>query len=88
MIRWHRQLSGHESEQTPGDSEGQASPVCCSPRGGKESDTTEQYSPLVIDSVLRGIAHSPPLMLFRMFPVLHSAIHAALTPLTSMSSFL
>ena len=26
--------------QTPGDSEGQGSLVCCSPRGGKESDTT------------------------------------------------
>ena len=26
----------------PGDSEGQGSLVCCSPRGHKESDTTEQ----------------------------------------------
>ena len=22
-VRWHQQLNGHESEQTPGDSEGQ-----------------------------------------------------------------
>ena len=29
-------------EQTPEDSEGQGSLVCCSPWGHKESDTTEQ----------------------------------------------
>ena len=23
MVGWHRRLNGHESEQTPGDSEGQ-----------------------------------------------------------------
>ena len=32
--------SGYEFEQTPGDSEGQRSLVCCSPWGGRESDTT------------------------------------------------
>ena len=32
----------NEFEQTPGDSEGQRSLVCCSPWGPKESDTTEQ----------------------------------------------
>ena len=31
----------HESEQTPGDGEGQGSPEHCSPRGRNESDTTE-----------------------------------------------
>ena len=30
-----------EFEQTPGDSEGQGSLVCCSPWGHKESDMTE-----------------------------------------------
>ena len=30
------------SEQTPGDSEGQRSLVCCSPWGHKELDATEQ----------------------------------------------
>ena len=29
MVGWHHQLNGHESEQTPGDSEGQGSLVCC-----------------------------------------------------------
>ena len=40
MIREHHQLNGHESEQTPGDSEGQGGLIHCSPRGHKESDTT------------------------------------------------
>ena len=41
MIGWHHQLNGHELEQIPGDGEGQGSPVCCSPWGCRESDTTE-----------------------------------------------
>ena len=40
MIREQHQLSGYESEQTPGDSEGQGSLIHCSPRGRKESDMT------------------------------------------------
>ena len=40
----HHQLNGHEFEQTPGNSEGQGSLVCCSPWGYKESDTTEQLN--------------------------------------------
>ena len=39
MTQWSK-LS--PSEQTPGDSEGQGSLVCCSPWGHKESDTTEE----------------------------------------------
>ena len=38
---WHHQLSGHESEQTLRDSEGQGSLACCSSWGHKESDMTE-----------------------------------------------
>jgi len=33
MVRQHHQFKGHEFEQTPGDSEGQGSLVCCSPCG-------------------------------------------------------
>ena len=44
MVGWHHWLNGHEFEQTPGDSEGQGSLVCCSPWVHKESDTTEQLS--------------------------------------------
>ena len=40
MIGWQCQLNGHEFEQTLGDSEGQVSLTCCSPRGNKESDKT------------------------------------------------
>ena len=40
MVGWHHRLNGPESEQTPGDSEGQRSLACCSSRGCKESDTT------------------------------------------------
>ena len=44
MVRWHLRFSGHESEQAPGDGEGQGSLVCCSPWGPKELDTTEQLN--------------------------------------------
>ena len=40
MVGWHHQCDGHEFEQTPGDSEGQGSLVCCSSGGFKELDTT------------------------------------------------
>ena len=42
MVGWHHRLNGHEFEQTPGDSEGQRSLVCCSPWGRKESGPSEQ----------------------------------------------
>ena len=31
MVRQHHQLSDHESEQTPRDSDGQGSLACCTP---------------------------------------------------------
>ena len=40
LVILYYQLNGHEFEQTPGDSGGQGSLACCSPWGGKESDTT------------------------------------------------
>ena len=40
MVGWHHRLSGHEFEQTQGDSEGQGSLACCSSQGCKEVDTT------------------------------------------------
>ena len=36
MVGWHHQLNGHESEQTPGDSEGQGSLTCYPPWDLKE----------------------------------------------------
>ena len=44
MVGWHHVLNGHEFEKTLGDGEGQGSLVCCSSRGCKESDTTEQLN--------------------------------------------
>ena len=38
---WHHRLNGHEFEQAPGVGNGHGSQACCSPRGCKESDTTE-----------------------------------------------
>ena len=52
VIGWHHWLNGHEFEKTLGDGEGQGSPVCCSPKGHKESDITEQ---------LRDRSHTPRL---------------------------
>ena len=40
MVGWQHRLYGHESEKTPGDSEGQGSLAWCSPWGHKESDRT------------------------------------------------
>ena len=42
MVGWHHQLNGPESEQTPGDSEGQESLVC--PWGCQELDTTKRLN--------------------------------------------
>ena len=44
MIGWPHQLDGHEFEQALGAGEGLRGFVCCSPRGHKESDTTEWLS--------------------------------------------
>ena len=40
MVEWYHRLSEHESEQIPGDCEGQGSLACFSPCSCKESDTT------------------------------------------------
>ena len=42
MVVQHHRVNGYESEQTPGDGEGQGNLACCSPRGHKKQDTTEQ----------------------------------------------
>ena len=49
MVGWYHQLDRHEFEQTPGIGDGQASLVCCSPWGRKESDTTEQLNRTDVD---------------------------------------
>ena len=44
MLRWHHRLSGHEFEQTLGDSEGRGSLACSSPWGHRvrRDQATEQ----------------------------------------------
>ena len=51
MIERHHLLNGHEFEQTPGVGDGQGSLECSSPRGCKESDTTERLN-LLTDYVV------------------------------------
>ena len=41
IVGWLHRLNGHESEQTPGDTDGQGNLACCSPWGCKESDMAE-----------------------------------------------
>ena len=53
MIGWHHWLSGNESEQTPGDSEGQGSLVHCSPWGCKELGRTEQLNDWTTATIIR-----------------------------------
>ena len=40
VVGWHHRISGHELEQSPGESEEQGSLVCCSPWGHTEPDMT------------------------------------------------
>ena len=47
MVGWHHWLDGHESEQTPGDGEGQGGLACFIPWGCKELDTTIELGPLI-----------------------------------------
>ena len=68
MVGWHHWLNGHESEQAPGDGEGQGSLVCCSPFGQKESDTTEQ-----LNNVFQSVKTLPSLLSF--LCSLYSMIH-------------
>ena len=44
MAGWHHWLDGHESEWTPGVSDGQGGLACCNSWGRKESDTTERLN--------------------------------------------
>ena len=57
MVGWHHRLNGHEFEQTPGDSEGHGSLLCCSPWGEKELDTTEWLNKQWQNSILAWRIH-------------------------------
>ena len=49
MVGWHHWLNGREFEQAPGVGDGEGNLACCSPRGRKESDTTEWLNCYNID---------------------------------------
>ena len=53
MVGWHHQLNGHEFEETPGETEGQGSLVCCSPwgRSVRHDWVTEQQQQCVKSSL-------------------------------------
>ena len=44
MVGWRHWLNGHEFDQTLGVGDGQGNLTCCSQRGCKESDMTEQLN--------------------------------------------
>ena len=44
-VGWNHQLSGHEFDQTPEDSEGQGSLTCCSSWGHEEYDLETEQQP-------------------------------------------
>ena len=46
MVGWYHGLNEHEFQETPGNSEGQGSQMCCSPWGHKESDMMEPLNNL------------------------------------------
>ena len=57
MVGWQHWFNGHESEQTPGDCEGQRSQVCYSLWGCKESDMTEQLNSNMIKQKYNYLTH-------------------------------
>ena len=44
MVGWYHQFYGHEFEQALEVADGQGSLACCSPRGDKDLDATEQLN--------------------------------------------
>ena len=44
MVEWQHRLDGHVFGETQGVGDGQGDLACCSSRGHKESDMTEQLN--------------------------------------------
>ena len=59
MVRWYHELKGHESEQAPGDGEGQGSLPCCRPWGHRELDTAERLKNNNVVLILLNLFVSP-----------------------------
>ena len=74
MVGWHHRPNGHEFEQAPGVGDGQGNLVCCSPRGFKESDTTERRSWIEFRAIMSTVSCSYNFCNFLTFPVWHLAL--------------
>ena len=65
MVGWHRQLNGHEFEQSPGDGDGHVCPyclVCCSPLGGRvrhDLMTEQRTTMCILQSAASWILRTP-----------------------------
>ena len=91
MVRQHHQFNGHEFEQTPGDSGGQRSMMCCNSQGCKELDTAQrlnsndQYCVCVNPTLPIHPPHTPPLPLWQIFCVLTQDLVTLLVSLCVIS---
>ena len=72
MVGWYHWLRGHEFQQTPGDTGGQRTLVCCSPWSHRESDTTEWLKNNNMTIILPFSSHMFPwhIMFWTMAPCL------------------
>ena len=59
MVGWHHWLSGHELEQTPGESGGQRSLVCCSSWGHKTRTWLSNWTTTNYTNTLNSFLGSP-----------------------------
>ena len=62
IVGWHQWFNGHESEQIPGESEGQGSLACCSPWGCKDSEWLNNNNLLIGASLVAQIEKNLPAM--------------------------
>ena len=67
IVEWHHQLNGHESDQTPRDSEAQRSLACCSSWGHRESDRVTEQQKRTTTKLVWGKTVSFSLELFLKF---------------------
>ena len=70
MVGWHHRLNGHGFGWTPGVGDGQGGLGCCSSRGHKELDTTEQLNWTELSKTLFSFKHITLKFINSFFPLL------------------